>query len=697
MEIIDKRSQKKKFKMGKKTKIFVIVFAVLFVIAGLVYALATITITGGVSSLEKGLVGHWILDSEGYNPATERITDKTPYENHGTNYGAVLTTDQMGQSDRAMYFDGGSDYVNCGNDESLDITEAITIVAWVKVREYGWPNNIVHKYISSAWGSWYLSLSVNSPHNKLRFCFIDEEGGYQSRESDITIPLDEWTHVVVTHNGTTKLYVNGMEAGERYVGKPMMSAPGQDLEISQSTSTFNGTISDVRIYNRALSADEIDTLYQTYRRKASAGPLQKGIVGHWALDAESYNSNTARVTDKTPYENHGTNYGATFTTDQMGQSNRAMSFDGEDDYVEVLPVPSDVGAFGVALWINTTRQSDYTYYIHRGETANLGGSIFCIGQDSANRLMWAVNGRYVPGASSTLVPENVWIHLVGTYDGNNARLYLNGDLIHTDTFGAITSDPTGNKMGIGGTAWPIATRFTDGSISDARIYNHELSAEEIDTLYHSYRPKASSGSLLKGLVFDMPLKFKYTKDETVGSEVLTDRTPYSNDGQNYGASVGSDYTSFDGENDYVMLTSAMTFGDELTIGMWFNKFDSGVMLRTLIAKNAAGQQKIFFDGTNRLGVRIVSGIVYKDIGYTADMDGSWHHLMVTRDASNVVKVYLDADTPIIFMTEAGDSIWQLIGKSLDANQIWKGSISNTRIYNRALSESEIKLLFDKGR
>ncbi|GAH21241.1 unnamed protein product, partial [marine sediment metagenome] len=117
----------------------------------------------------------------------------------------------------------------------------------------------------------------------------------------------------------------------------------------------------------------------------------------------------------------------------------------------------------------------------------IGGSIFCIGQDSANRLMWAVNGRYVPGASSTLVPENVWIHLVGTYDGTAARLYLNGELIHTDTLGAITDDPTNNKMGIGGTAHVYANRFTDGPISNVRIYNHALSPSEINLLFDKGR------------------------------------------------------------------------------------------------------------------------------------------------------------------------------------------------------------------
>ncbi len=74
--------------INKKIMIFIGVFVL---ILGIVLVSAYIT-----SSSQKGLVGHWALDAEGYNSATERITDKSGSENHGTNAGATLTTDRMG-------------------------------------------------------------------------------------------------------------------------------------------------------------------------------------------------------------------------------------------------------------------------------------------------------------------------------------------------------------------------------------------------------------------------------------------------------------------------------------------------------------------------------------------------------------------------------------------------------------------------
>lgn len=612
---------------------------------GLVYALATFTVAGGdlrVSSLQKGLVGHWMLDSEGYNSATERITDKTPYENHGTNYGATLTTDRMGQSNRAMYFDGSSDYVDAGNGDSLDMnTNDFSIAVWInasfepnQIRILviengssmgGWDTKLISlgydvtidssittkaevdaynpdivACLKYAWGctkvallnelydAGYLifsegndqtnnirpiettefnntqagtiqadeshpitngwsttggsgtdgrhgitaihanaySIANDSSLNYTEAVYLEEPGkgrwyhhqptavatdklienavyyltryeivskgnsynlflnnytlkGFINNETVNTTISSGWNHVSLTYDGATqKLYVNS-ELKESNSFSSSIETNSDNLTIG---TIFNGSISDVRIYNRALSTDEIDTLYHSYRPKTSSGSLQKGLVLDMPLNSKYTKDETAGseiMTDRTPYSNDGQNYGANVGTDYT-------TFDGVDNYVEAFPVPSDIGAFSVVLWINTTRQNDFVYYIHRGISASIGGSIFCLGE-YANYLMWAVNGRYEAGKSSTLIPESEFICLVGTYDGDKARLFLNGDLIHTDTFGAITSEPSGNKMGIGGTAHPYANRFTDGSISDVRIYNRVLSAQEIKLLYDKGR------------------------------------------------------------------------------------------------------------------------------------------------------------------------------------------------------------------
>ena len=71
-----------------------------------------------LSTLQKGLVLHAPLSQERYNPATKRVGDLTPYENHGVSANAgVFVADRMGQSDRAMSFNGTSDNIRIPDSE----------------------------------------------------------------------------------------------------------------------------------------------------------------------------------------------------------------------------------------------------------------------------------------------------------------------------------------------------------------------------------------------------------------------------------------------------------------------------------------------------------------------------------------------------------------------------------------------------
>lgn len=174
-----------------------------------------------------------------------------------------------------------------------------------------------------------------------------------------------------------------------------------------------------------------------------------------------------------------------------GKSKKALDF--ENAYVETPPVPNDVSAFSVACWIKTARKGDYTYYIHRGITEIIGSSIFCLGEN-ANYLMWAVSGGFSAGKSSVLVPENVWIFLVGTYDGSLAKLYLNGNLIHTYATG-MGNNPVGNKMGIGGTPWNPGYRDTIGTIDETHVYeSRAISKDEVGILYNLGAQRSWIGS-----------------------------------------------------------------------------------------------------------------------------------------------------------------------------------------------------------
>ncbi|MBA7616502.1 hypothetical protein ES703_23798 [subsurface metagenome] len=387
----------------------------------------------------------------------------------------------------------------------------------------------------------------------------------------------------------------------------------------------------------------------------------------------------------------------------MGQSDRAMSFDGVDDQVKSDLVYANNPYFTVAGWIyprgyggsfGVIVGTEYGHNLRSG-----------LALHPTNKLYYHDYGDpHFQYLIKTLTLNN-WYHVAFTYNDGAIKGYVNG--VEEASFSHIKYGISAKTIiGRSTSSYLGAYRAFDGSISNVRIYNHALSAEEIDTLYHSYRPKVASGSLLKGLVFDMPLKFKYTKDETPGSEILTDRTPYSNDGQNYGAVVGADYTTFDGENDHV------------DVGAWLTSYFNGKTKMSISAwiypRDVTTYQHIYSRGVLWSEGNI---LIYVKTGYIAfgmhGLSGGWktfyidpnywYHVVGVMDLSlpesERFKLYVDG----IYKVSTGHPATSVPDRS-DATQIgtretgyFDGSISNVRIYNRALSPSEIKLLHDQGR
>jgi len=100
--------------------------------------------------------------------------------------------------------------------------------------------------------------------------------------------------------------------------------------------------------------------------------LQKGLVGHWTMSQDSLKGSL--LGDKTPYENDGTIYGATFTTDRMGQPNKCMYFDGVDDYIDCGTNQQDLSLSSatISMWIKATYTHLTVFFIDGKSKLGLG-------------------------------------------------------------------------------------------------------------------------------------------------------------------------------------------------------------------------------------------------------------------------------------------------------------------------------------
>ena len=209
---------------------------------------ATYTATFAPSA-PAGLVAAYGFD-EG---SGTRAADSSGHANTGTLSGAGWTG--AGKYGSALSFNGTSSRVVVADAASLDLTSALTLEAWVRPDALStWRTVAVKERSGGIVYSLYANNSGNRPVGQV------DIGGERNALGASALPLDTWTHLAVTWDGTTlRLYVNGAEAGSTVAVGTLIDSGGP-LDIGGNTvwgEYFDGLIDEVRVYNRALGAAEI--------------------------------------------------------------------------------------------------------------------------------------------------------------------------------------------------------------------------------------------------------------------------------------------------------------------------------------------------------------------------------------------------------------------------------------------------------
>jgi Concanavalin A-like lectin/glucanases superfamily len=126
---------------------------------------------------------------------------------------------------------------------------------------------------------------------------------------------------------------------------------------------FNGSLDDVRIYNRALSATEVKQLYSSGAVTIghSNALISNGLVGYWTFDGGSIDWRTNTVRDMSGNGNTGSLISmSTTSSPTLGKSGQALNFGGAGR-VQVLDsfVPT---AYSISAWVNATSTVDQTFF-----------------------------------------------------------------------------------------------------------------------------------------------------------------------------------------------------------------------------------------------------------------------------------------------------------------------------------------------
>jgi chitodextrinase len=203
------------------------------------------------SSTPLGLVAAYAFN-EG---AGTTVADVSGNGNTGTIGGATWTT--LGKFGNALVFNGTSAQVTVPNAASLQLTTGMTLEAWVfpTAAPTGW-RSVVTKNVDR----YYLMASTDQGNRPA--AGGTWTAGNQNTIGPAVLAVNTWTHLAATFDGATvRLYVNGVQVASQAQTTPLATTSGT-LQIggdSYPDEFFAGRIDEVRIYNRALSAAEIQT------------------------------------------------------------------------------------------------------------------------------------------------------------------------------------------------------------------------------------------------------------------------------------------------------------------------------------------------------------------------------------------------------------------------------------------------------
>jgi len=212
----------------------------------------------------------------------------------------TLVSPVYGQGN-CLEFDGADDYVNVGNDASLNLGNTLTIEAWIKVDDLTNRMGIFSTRLDNAASS--FQLEVGPGNGGVGRVAVTSPGTYIAQTPDNAISAGEWTHIAYTRNGygtTHRIYVNGERQRLISNSGDSFSNNSSDKVIGSGTSggqLFQGRIDELRIWDDARSQTEIRT-----NMHSTMDGSESDLVAYYRFD----HSSGATLDDLSNNNNDGT-------------------------------------------------------------------------------------------------------------------------------------------------------------------------------------------------------------------------------------------------------------------------------------------------------------------------------------------------------------------------------------------------------
>lgn len=543
----------------------------------------------------------------------------------------------------------------------------------------------------------------------------------------------EWVHVVCkVTGGAAYWYINGVYrggVGMNGVKGISVRDTGAYIGKGRDADYLVGSISLVRAYDKFLSDDEVETNYLAAIERFKEIIVTNGVV--LDLDASNLKSYAKLRSDTTWTDISGEGNDGTLTNGPT-YSGGKIEFDGTNDYVDCNGTVVDLNSsFTLAVWFKTpstlSDNSNFTRLISRGDiNSTYTGEWVALSftQTTGDKLVMAIDDDTTKSeySSTTTLSADTWYYAVMVVDrGNKLYLYLSTKLDGSinDSTSLNVNPPYNLYLGAQRNNNAV-NNFLKGDIGAAHVYDRAITQFDIWDNFNAAREKYDIPSEVTGeLVLNLDAVNPYSYESGSSGTTWTDVSGQNNDGTlTNGAFYENGSISFDGTNDYVSTGNfSLDFGTgSFTLSAWI-KTPNNTQQGKVINK---GQSSSFPLGSKGYSLRFYDRALFAVTDGTTSVslatatindipNDTWKHFVgVVNRSSSLQSIYIDGNinnsASITYGSISNPDAELTIG-NLDRGvygsdaEFFEGNISNVKIYNRALSTSEITQNYNatKGR
>jgi len=565
-----------------------------------------------------------------------------------------------------------------------------------------------------------------------------------------SIPVNTWAHAtIVNNNGTLTFYVNGVQTSTK---TSAFVKNGFILGNINSTFTypFAGYIDDFRIYNRALSVSEIAALVAIAPIQPAPGTTLASGLSYWMtfdnVTTDSQGTLPAPVATGTTVYSSSTKSG-TASLDLTGNT-----AGGTITLAQTYTLTS--GSFALPLsigfWMNPSSPTIVQVPISIGNSTAYAIQYVC-NTDYTMYINVYIGVTNYSVNCPVAVTASTWYYWFLTINNSYMQLYINGTLIASSATGtgSLNSNGSGTAtiLRVGGRHYASTYAFK-GLIDDVRIYTREFSSSEVSGLYYSYQPSPY-------VLFQQPIEGLNVADLAWGTTAAQPATVSAwiknntLNSQQFSLSVGNSgatatitaitFETDSGINDTLGLltnpvgtnvvysTSIFKVGtrslnlignteggtpstfisynynystSSLSVSTWFNTPNSTTYYQYIANISYANNDNFaLILGNGTIYVNAAIGGTNYQVNYTfAYTPNTWYHICGIINSGFVTQLYINgilvgvssSIIPITINLTPSTMMW--IGRSATGNA-FKGYIDDVRIYNKALSASEVYQLY----